>query len=518
MAFANRLTEKDLSLRFYIRFRGIPYIFANFAIPTAWDAGGGTVTISGETYTWNTSLISESVQGVTTRVNPKLGIASAGRQRFRFLITGTQTASTGDAWLTITPSDIRRSDLARATITSDFDQNDATMPVDSTSEYGSSGTQILYSGLETMTTNLAAKTGTTFTSVGRGKYGSQAIYHEGVISNIDGRGAGAWVTSSPFAWEGRPVSLWMATGYGVASFTPYGSTIMSSEDSEVWAGLVSDLSVSKDLAEISLNCVSLDQLLRRTIGTRIARAWCSHIPSRNGLPSNTPIAIDEHSNKIQIGLAKVASGAGYSSVAYSTLDTLQLDGSDIPDGLYHPQTVCRSIAETLTASSRLLGTEFDCYLQDTGEGHWQVRLSALLPSGTSTQFAVQLIMNVDGVDDANSIWHELGFTSNTGWVESWNAGSDRSQTWRVDAGEPIRLFHYPDHGTRRLYYTDQKTTARGDSITPTRTRQNRHSTSHLRGSTTQARQATGMCCSKVKSCVSPGLARIRSMVLRRRTT
>ena len=39
--FADRLAQSTLSMRFYVRIRGLPYIFANFAVPTDWDAGGG---------------------------------------------------------------------------------------------------------------------------------------------------------------------------------------------------------------------------------------------------------------------------------------------------------------------------------------------------------------------------------------------------------------------------------------------------------------------------------------------
>jgi hypothetical protein len=464
MAFAARLAQESLSLRFYVRVRGLPYIFTNFAQPSAagWGSGGGTVSLDSEDYTWsNTLIIGDEFGGMTTESNPKGGIAKSGSLQLDFRTTGTQADSTSDLWLGLLATNVHRTDIKKSILTTSVDVDDTGWAVADASGWGSSGTEELYAGVETVTTDLTTKVGNTFT-VTRGRYGSPQRYHDAAISGALRFGGGTWITSVPMAWEGRVVDVWACPGTeDDGTFTPYGTSIDSTEDGVIYRGIVVAHSLSNDLLRARLELADITQLLGREVGVRLPRALAGHSFTS---PSRPFIQVDTGSIYMPIQWGKASSATATVGLYSIDLLTLGDSGGALADGLYGTGDIQEAIGYTIADNHPQAGsiTEYcnaGLYLND--DGVFQLNL---LVAVDATEYEYELTIFPNYASETQrgwTIWRELGF-EDTQTQTGLENGGEVSFSFVADRAPaafrlPLPLSSGNTHtipGRERLYYRE----------------------------------------------------------------
>jgi hypothetical protein len=208
MAFSDLDTAATIGLM--VRFSGIPYVFADFAQPTAagWGSASGTVTIDSESYTWSRTLHLPRSITASSKYDPNRHRVQAGGVSFDFLLPGTQDPFTTNPWFSLINIDPFRSDSYYAVLQSTLDADDTTATVTTTTGWPSSGD--LYVGTETI--SYSGTTATTFTGLTRGAYNSQPLQHNAAFVGPLEVASGAYVTAHHTVWRNRIARFWIVRG------------------------------------------------------------------------------------------------------------------------------------------------------------------------------------------------------------------------------------------------------------------------------------------------------------------
>jgi len=445
---------------YYCRIRGIPNIFASFDIPSVWDAGGGTVVLDGDTYTWSPTLITNQggFGAVSQRTDPKAGIGRSGVTGLTFRLNGTQERTAG-LWQGLIATSAFRTDQNQTVLQADLAVDTTSGPITVLDTTGFATAPRLYIGSETILVDATANTTTEFRNISkRGAFGSQALFHIGDMDNVIEFGAsGPFVADYPLVWNGRVVDIWVATGRSVGGvFVPFGSTIDSTEDSQIPSGTISRYSLSSDMLTVEMEVSSLEALLEREVASRLPKAFA-------GLQGSGGIQVDGSNNHlVYLVRSQTASGALIIHKEKRFDIRLQRDDGgggdeDVPDGLYPIHTIDDYITHTMfttgddTVTSAF--TTFAATLVNEGgvsTNPYQMSfVSDPAPSLDEQEYTL--------ICEPGSLWGELGFE---GIVDMDLEVDVSTQTNLATSSRKPALFRWPvpvrdeTRTERRLYFWD----------------------------------------------------------------
>lgn len=470
MAFIDRIDAEGTAIAWYVHISGLPYVFSNIDCPSDWDAGGGTVSwdVDGngaETYTWSPTFQPPRQWGVVgQRAQPFAGFAVSGSLKIPFVADET--------WLALMARSSTRGGFAR--LTDDLTSTGTTINVRSTTPLTDAGVTSgtdLYLGTETMEVNTISSGATSFTVATRGRYGSIAQAHIASGDAIFEAGAGgAKICDHMLVLRDRIVRVWVATGTmreGV--FTPWGSTIGSTEDSERWVGWTQIHHWSRDLLTIELDCVELTQRFGREVYQRKPTGIAGARDTTN------MVRIDAASNKVY---AKwVSSGDDIDSANASSGQLGELDGArlqrwngasyeDVPDGWYTIGQVSAYLSDTWVDAgvwplpSSNTSADYSMWITPTSNTDgapiyevriWSDDMDFLGSSGWAAEFRALFLR----AGPADSLWRELGFTNDALVPLVWETpASDTYSTGVIAADRPPPVFRLPESRsiTRRVFY------------------------------------------------------------------
>jgi hypothetical protein len=429
MAFSDRIAQRTLATFAYVRISGLPYIFSDHPIPDAWDAGGGTVSLDSETYTWSTTLRMNGQQPGRTELSMKDGRLVSGSLGFTFSARGNAIDPLNDPWLSFLNDKPTRTDTDYASLTADLTASATTsLTADSSTGFDASG--VLH--LKTEAIAYASHAAGVFSTLTRGRYGSHATYHPATPDSVAEIGAGGGIIADrPLSLKGRFIEVWIATGTkedGV--ITPYGATIDSAEDWQPYAGIVTGAQISSDLLSVEVSSARIEQLGAREIATRLPRATAGTDRGSDW----QQIAIDDARNVISWALV-VRGGSGEEISARLQRDDGTGTTENVPDGVYHYAEVGRFIEWTMNEESSLFSpfvwlTNGADDAGDPSEPRFQVKLT--LTSATNTVFKLRIA-------EDNSLWPALGFKNEV-------VAEPTANTFRIDAHRNAARFFLPANG------------------------------------------------------------------------
>ena len=255
MGYRDRVTSPEMSLRFYVKIQGLPYIFISGETPlyqdgTQWAAPAG-YTLKPNTYD------AEDVQDIGCSVSRIDGSASPGSMLIRLIEDRGYTIGGLFAW--------DKTDGYIANLTDDFPHKTGagpwTLTVDDTSGFASSGT--LYLGRETV--SYTSKTATTFSVDVRAKFDpvgdGDTVYRHN--SNLPS--APRVVADHPRVFIGRYVQVfahWVhADGYALDNG-------FDGENSfECFRGIIRELPrPGADWHSVEFEIEAIDAILRTEVG------------------------------------------------------------------------------------------------------------------------------------------------------------------------------------------------------------------------------------------------------------
>lgn len=324
----------------YCRISGLPYIFSNAPCPAAWDAGGGTVVVDGETYTWSPTLLVDGPIEVQRRADPIAGVSEAGLARFRFKLLGTTRTNRTDVWLDLIATAAYRDGAPVSVMNVELAPNGSVVGLASTADWPSSGDA--YANVETISYD--AKSASQLQTLTRGAYGSEVLNHPVDFGGILESKGGALVTDHATVHEGRFFELWLAPGRGVnRRFVPYGSTIMSAEDGQYWAGPVLSASPDRGRLAVGIETASLDQVLAREVATALPRGVAGLHPANRG----HQLAADCNRLAWQWEWGEVLSTGEEPAARPQPPVELQTSGGVLADGVYTDDQLAAAIGYTL---------------------------------------------------------------------------------------------------------------------------------------------------------------------------
>lgn len=256
MGYRDHVTSAEMSLRFYVKIQGLPYIFISGETPIAQD---GTPWAAPTGYTLKPNTFDAAdVQDIGCNISRIDGSASPGSMLIRLIEDRGYTLGELFAW------DKTNGNIAN--LEADFPYETGagpwTLTVDDTSTFDSSGT--LYLGRETMT--YSSKTSTTFTIDARTQfdpvgYGDTVYRHN---SNLPS--APRIVADHPRVFIGRYVQVfahWVhADGYALDTGFDGANSF------ECFRGIIRELPrPGEDWHSVEFEIEAIDAILRTEVGT-----------------------------------------------------------------------------------------------------------------------------------------------------------------------------------------------------------------------------------------------------------
>lgn len=256
MGYRDHVTSAEMSLRFYVKIQGLPYIFISGETPIAQD---GTPWAAPTGYTLKPNTFdAEDVQDIGCSISRIDGSASPGSMLIRLIEDRGYTLGGLFAW--------DKTDGNIANLEADFPYETGagpwTLTVDDTATFPSSGT--LYLGRETMT--YSGKTSTTFTVNARTQfdpvgYGDTVYRHN---SNLPS--APRIVADHPRVFIGRYVQVfahWVhADGYALDTGFDGANSF------ECFRGIIRELPrPGEDWHSVEFEIEAIDAILRTEVGT-----------------------------------------------------------------------------------------------------------------------------------------------------------------------------------------------------------------------------------------------------------
>lgn len=458
------LARPDIAPLFYARISGVPYLWGNLAIPADWDEGGGTLTIDGDTYTWETSLVvGTDFASVTQRAEPKRGLGVAGSLALTFSVAGSD-APENDTWLSLLVRNLARSDEAATDLTADLDADVSggaeVITVSNASDFAASA-QDVHIGIECIRAGSGSNTSTTIHNIAsRGAYGSWAAPHR---VTLDGLGevaaAGPYVTTWPIAWEGRVVTVWMALGRWIDGvWEPYDNGSGGRVEQEIYKGVIQGIGEGGDLLTVTVDAASLDQLLALQVCTRapVTEVIKARKEYSSGLVPM--IHIGPHNWFLSYAFDRQGDLAGPEKVlVVDKRLVVSNGGADVTEGMYTLSEVSSYIAATIQEGGYPNGSlVVRCGIftqQDLGSGKDLRYLLQITASATNlADYALTLFVKGS---QYTSIIRDLGWTSDAK-MEQQQTGTDGF--WTATADEAPPWFRWPnanEPAPTRLYFDEQ---------------------------------------------------------------
>ena len=471
---------RTAAVRVYCTISGLDQCYANWGpCPTAWDAGGGTVTIGGETYTWNRSLEARNGFGqLSSTLDLKNGTVKSGVCSLRFRLPGTNVDASANDWLSKLARSPDRADVYHASLADDFEISDATLTVHDNSAWPASGT--IYVGTETVTYS-AKPSATTFTIDARALFRSQEKTHLGRISTSSEIGSGMRISSNPVAWQGRIVRVWLCFGsVADGAFTPYGATAESTSDMEWFRGIIADRRIAGNQMYVDIELASLDQLMNAEIGGRLPSSRAG-IFSNQGAPQQS-VWIDDTTNRLAFAIHSLY-GTFYADDDGSVTNVeagngiqLLTDGAPttpLPDGMYTLSELVPHVRYTI--NQWLTGTSdvTSVYMNANGTtGKCDLKIAH---RNTASTDPLGLEIVADG-GCPNNLWRAVGFTSNqlktvdnSSEVKEFVFESDKEVPYHyiawAEAGTPARIYYEPlDTGAPAFDASPGWVTSKGGTV------------------------------------------------------
>jgi len=439
MTFAAHISDPDLALLFYVRISGLPYVWSNAALPTEWTGGTAVVSIGGETYTHQSTLLLGDDLEIAYKAEPWAGIGSSGELDLAFQLRANQNdAASSDPWLGITTSSIFRDDVA--VLTADATAAATTLYVDDSSGFSSPG--VLYAGLETITytgTGVFPFDGIVFTGCGRGGFGSMATIHTADQDQVQEVGQGGpYVASHPLTLSGRIVTVYAATGYlHNGTWVPHGTAITDADSRVVFRGILDNWELSDDLHEVQIRCSDLTRVLDEPVMQRYPRAYGN---------SNGAIYVGPDNNELSWSWSHVDVNAVYNQPLEDTT------GSEVSEGFYTIDQISAYVNATIQAYdsppeadvSYTVEIEHDPDYGAFEDGRIRIRVAANTdetpsPPGEYKSKSFGLI-----VDNAvPCFWRELGFTESMS-VSGTLGRNSTVYNWELHGNRGLPAFRLPE--------------------------------------------------------------------------
>lgn len=459
MAFADRLEIAGTCVFYWAEVDGANALWFNRNPPTNW-------TLSQDVYA--TLAPPDTWAGLESRVEPFAGIAPSGRLSCVFRLPPTTALATDEAadpWLSYVASDVTRGPIT--VLTDDLSAADTTATVEDTSDFPSSGT--LYLGAETL--SYSGKTATTFTGLTRGLYGSFDQFHLGSLDQIVEVGyGGGYVTDRLFALQGRRLRVYCGTGFldSSGNLIAYGADEGADDNRLIFSGFVRDVQFDAHLSAVSVTAESLRSSLAKSCATRLPRAICGAFgPDRiylsddnnriswawwpEGVPSGSNTAFEYSNTRLQrddgaSGTENVPDG-WYPLSELSAYIAFTIGGNTLGNGVSNypdasgGRSISAPVADALTCIPIRNASD------ERGGRFITLRFEATL---SSLNYAFQLTGGIE----SQSLWRELGYTSNQATYAEYVA-STRS-AWSLDADRLEPRFYLPaGRRGRQIAYTLQ---------------------------------------------------------------
>lgn len=335
MAFSDNVRgKKNLGGIFVVRILGLPYLFSHVALPSQWDDGSGTVTVSSETYEWSNSLIlSSSVGSTSSQLEPKAGTVKNGGMDLTFARAGTHRDPASDLWLNLLCNNRKRSDGLISTVAEDLDATETSIQLTSNPW---SGAETLYVGRETM--KKAAGAGNPIT-VTRGGFGAWATRHQGVVEDpgvAGGQTVGLSIADFPLDLTGRFIQVFFCPGEWIqeGELRFYAADPLDdAENRIIFVGPIVDVSEGgSELNKITVQANSLDALFDGPACSNYPRAtpFTSDIRNNQGTVTSTYIGNHNKWFHCAVGFNGVPVGATIAvldAASISDGDTLTIAGT-----------------------------------------------------------------------------------------------------------------------------------------------------------------------------------------------
>jgi hypothetical protein len=270
MAFSD--LDITASVGLMVRFSGIPYVFADFAQPTAagWGGGSGSVTIGGESYTWSRTMHMPRAITASAKYDPNKHRVTAGGVSFDFTLPGTQDPFTTNPWFSLLNVDPFRADGDYSVLKFTLEANTTSSAQVSTTT-GWAGAGDFYVGTETI--GYASTGATSFITLTRGKYGSKQKEHRSGFSGPTEAATGAYVTSNHTVWRGRTARFWLVRGKTVDGvFVPDATTIEDATTDKLLQYEIVDGKMDGAAKVARIVGKSIEGLLEDQVATRLPRA------------------------------------------------------------------------------------------------------------------------------------------------------------------------------------------------------------------------------------------------------
>lgn len=440
MAFADYLGRDSLWLMPYLTISGIDRVFSNQPVPSSWETapGSGQVSIAGETYTWDTSLLTgeRDFAAISQKAQPLSGLGYSGRQSFVFQVTGARGGGrdpADDFWLHFLNDNIDRQDGQRTKLMERLSPPQTTASVQSSDAlFGLSHVHI---GTECIAVG-GTSAPHSLTGLQRGRFGSWPLYH---VAGDEARdlavlGGGPFVTSWPLAFGGRLVRLWLAPGRKLdGRYAPYSAAIRGTHDAEVFAGVTQDREWSPDTLRVTIECADLLQLFERQVAVRCPKASTGHAP-QGGTPY---LWYGADNDRLVWKWERAYPGAGLAQRINN--DRPLVDPNNFPNPLvasFHPlDHIALAIHQTFQIAPRPAGATWSVSVHQDGA---KVRV-VVVASGIDLSL---YSLEIDATRQ-DSFWRELGFEDRL--VAEPNVLTSTLQNWTFEAQRALPLLRIPVH-------------------------------------------------------------------------
>lgn len=446
MTFLSTLQQGEaFSLKFYATIDGLPYVLANFPCPTAWDTGGGVVSIDGEDYTWvEDGLRGRDIGQAGVEFDPRTGQLVSSVSNLEFRIPDDESNPALSPWFDYLARGLQRSDVSIASLAQPLAVADTTATLTTVTGWPSSG--LAYIGLETVRyTGTGGGSGNDLTGLTRGAYRSPVLSHGSLEIDAYVIDTGAYVRTSPLRWQGRVVRLWLCAGDGDASgaFVPNGASIESTEDFEWTRGIVVGRDIIDGTLILRTDLAGLEQLLAEKILTRQPRARATTSPA----PGVFMVQVDPASWAVNFE----HEGGGHGRTVVANDNRLYAGaGFPVSEGLYSLTDIAAALKYTFNSKilPEVTGVQIIPTLTDDGEPRLRIIVRLTTTSSLTSYFGLGVNGGLPG-----NIWRQIGFTSDQWHEDSTSAGVDKTHVFNTDQAPP--LFYMPEAsaGLRtRIYY------------------------------------------------------------------
>lgn len=440
MAFSDFLGRDSIWLMPYLTISGIDRVFSNQPCPSSWETapGSGQVSIAGETYTWDTSLLTgdREFAAISQRAQPLSGLGYSGRQSFVFQVTGARGGGrdpADDFWLHFLNDNVDRIDGQRTLLMESLSPTQTAATVQDTG--GLFGVTTVHIGTECITVG-GQSAPHDLTGLTRGRFGSTPLYH---VAGDEARdravvGGGPFVTSWPLAFKGRLVRLWLAPGRKLdGRYAPYSAAIRGPHDAEVFAGVTQDREWSPDTLQVTIECADLLQLFERQVAVRCPKASTGHAP-QGGTPY---LWYGADNDRLIWKWERAYPGAGLAQRINN--DRPLVDPNNFPNPLvasFHPlHHIALAIHQTFQIAPRPAGATWSVSVHQDGA---KLRV-VVVASGIDLSL---YSLEIDATRQ-DSFWRELGFEDRL--VAEPNVLTSTLQNWTFEAQRALPLLRLPVH-------------------------------------------------------------------------